>query len=140
MAEKAEALTSLGIANSRMKDYFDLWVLAQHAEFDGDILRQAIRETFDRRRTTLPKQSPLGLTQVFAQDPQKQAQWQAFLRKNRLAGALVGSLVHWIGDGLSDGGVPRWVHSWRRGVTGGIVGPPLLSQYTVQTNLRPRHL
>ena len=93
VAEKAEALTSLGIANSRMKDYFDLWVLAQHAEFDGDILRQAIRETFDRRRTTLPDQSPLGLTSAFAQDPQKQAQWQAFLRKNRLDALLLDKVV-----------------------------------------------
>lgn len=84
VAEKFEALSSLGIANSRMKDYFDLWILARHADFDGDILRQAIRATFDRRKTALTGQVPFGLTDAFAQDPRKQTQWQAFLRKNRL--------------------------------------------------------
>ncbi|QIB66505.1 nucleotidyl transferase AbiEii/AbiGii toxin family protein [Kineobactrum salinum] len=55
VAEKVEALSSLGIANSRMKDYFDLWILlAQHTDFDGDILRQAVQSTFDRRNTALP--------------------------------------------------------------------------------------
>lgn len=84
VAEKFEALSSLGIANSRMKDYFDLWILVRHTEFDGDILRQAVQATFDRRKATLSGQAPLGLTDAFAQDPQKQMQWQAFLRKNRL--------------------------------------------------------
>ncbi|QWF71830.1 nucleotidyl transferase AbiEii/AbiGii toxin family protein [Methylomonas paludis] len=84
VAEKFEALSSLGIANSRMKDYFDLWVLACHTEFDGEILCQAVRATFDRRKTTLSEQVPFGLTQAFAEDQQKQVQWQAFLRKNKL--------------------------------------------------------
>ncbi len=52
VAEKLEALASLGIANSRMKDYFDLWILSRHTGFDGDTLRRAIRATFDRRKTT----------------------------------------------------------------------------------------
>ncbi|MCH8549479.1 MAG: nucleotidyl transferase AbiEii/AbiGii toxin family protein [Balneolaceae bacterium] len=84
IAEKFEALSSLGIANSRMKDYFDLWTLAQHADFDGDTLRQAVQATFDRRNTALTGQVPFGLTDEFAQDAQKQKQWQAFLRKSRL--------------------------------------------------------
>lgn len=84
VAEKLEALVSLGIANSRMKDFFDLWVLARQADFDGDILTQAIRATFDRRTTTLPDGVPFGLTEDFAQDRQKQIQWQAFLSKNAL--------------------------------------------------------
>jgi hypothetical protein len=84
VAEKFEALSSLGIANSRMKDYFDLWVLASHTDFDGDILCQAVRATFDRRKTTLLNQAPFGLTDAFAQDKQKQVQWRGFLRKNKL--------------------------------------------------------
>lgn len=87
VAEKFEALSKLGIANSRMKDYFDLWVLARHTEFDGDILRQAVQATFKRRKTALTGQLPFGLTDAFAQDAQdaqKQMQWQAFLQKNRL--------------------------------------------------------
>ena len=84
VAEKLEALASLGIANSRMKDYFDLWILARYTEFDGDIMRRAIRATFDRRQTMLSPVIPFGLTDDFAQDAQKQTQWQAFLGKNRL--------------------------------------------------------
>ena len=84
VAEKFEALSSLGIANSRMKDYFDLWILARHTDFDGDILRQAVQATFDRRNTVLTGRAPFGITDAFAEDAQKQKQWQAFLRKNRL--------------------------------------------------------
>ena len=84
VAEKLEALTSLGMANSRMKDYFDLWVLARYADFDADILRRAVRATFDRRATSLTGSAPLGLTDTFAQDVQKDAQWRAFLKRNRL--------------------------------------------------------
>jgi hypothetical protein len=84
VAEKVQALVSLGIANSRMKDYFDLWILSRYTDFDGDTLRRAVRATFDRRKTILPPDTPFGLTNDFAQDPQKQTQWQAFLGKNRL--------------------------------------------------------
>jgi hypothetical protein len=49
VAEKFEAPSTLGIANSRMKDYFDLWVLARQTDFDGDILRQAFEAAFERR-------------------------------------------------------------------------------------------
>ncbi|MDZ7825164.1 MAG: nucleotidyl transferase AbiEii/AbiGii toxin family protein [Gammaproteobacteria bacterium] len=84
VAEKLEALASLGIANSRMKDFFDLWILSRHTGFDGDTLRDAIRATFGRRKTKVPPGVPFGLTDDFARDTQKQAQWQAFLGKNRL--------------------------------------------------------
>ena len=72
VAEKLEALASLGIANSRMKDYFDLWILSRHTGFDSDTLRRAIRATFDRRKTRLPQDVPLGLAGGFARDTQKQ--------------------------------------------------------------------
>lgn len=93
VAEKFEALSSLGIANSRMKDYFDLWILAQHTDFDGDTLRQAVQATFDRRKTVLTGEAPFGLTDAFAQDAQKQSQWQAFLRKNRLEALDLGDVI-----------------------------------------------
>jgi hypothetical protein len=93
VAEKFEALSSLGIANSRMKDYFDLWVLVHFTDFDGEILRQAVWATFDRRKTPLSNQAPFGLTQSFAQDPQKQMQWQGFLRKNKLDALALDDVV-----------------------------------------------
>ncbi|WP_196799347.1 MULTISPECIES: nucleotidyl transferase AbiEii/AbiGii toxin family protein [unclassified Thioalkalivibrio] len=85
VAEKLEALVSLGIANSRMKDYFDLWVLSRYADFEGEILYQAIHATFERRMTPLPEGTPFGLSDDFAQDRSKQIQWHAFLKKNTLA-------------------------------------------------------
>ncbi len=84
VAEKLEALTSLGMLNSRMKDFFDLWVLAQHSDFDGSVLSRAVAATFDRRRTAIPQGTPIGLNDEFINDAQKEKQWQAFLRKNAL--------------------------------------------------------
>ena len=93
VAEKFETLSTLGITNSRMKDYFDLWVLARHTDFDGDILRRALRATFDRRKTVLTGQAPFGITDAFAQDAQKQRQWKAFLRKNRLEALALNEVI-----------------------------------------------
>jgi len=93
VAEKFEALSSLGIANSRMKDYFDLWILARHADFDGDILRQAVQATFDRRKTALTGDVPFGLADAFAQDAQKQVQWQVFLKKNQLEALALNDVI-----------------------------------------------
>jgi hypothetical protein len=84
VAEKLEALVVLGIANSRMKDFFDLWVLARNLDFDGETLCRAIGATFDRRGTPIPDRVPFGLTDDFAKDSQKQTQWRAFLAKNAL--------------------------------------------------------
>lgn len=93
VAEKLEALSSLGIANSRMKDYFDPWILARHTDFDGDILRKAVQATFDRRKTALTGKPPFGLTDAFVHDQQKQMQWQAFLRKNKLKTLTLNEVV-----------------------------------------------
>ena len=60
---------------------------------DGDILRQAVQATFDRRKTTLTGQAPFGLTDAFAQDAQKQTQWQAFLKKNRLEALTLSEVI-----------------------------------------------
>ena len=75
----------LGIANTRMKDFHDIWFLAQRFEFDGPTLRKAIDATFARRQTNLPP-LPEALTDAFANDPTKQVQWAAFLRRNGLTG------------------------------------------------------
>ena len=93
VAEKFQALTALGIANSRMKDYFDLWVLAEHANFDGAVLSEAIAATFARRGTPLPRERPLGLSEEFARDGWKQVQWEAFLRRNQLGDVEFGEVV-----------------------------------------------
>lgn len=84
VAEKLEALTSLGMLNSRMKDFFDLWVLAKYSDFDGGILSRAVTATFERRRTPFPNGVPVGLSDEFVTDAQKGRQWQAFQRKNAI--------------------------------------------------------
>lgn len=100
VAEKLETLVSLGIANTRMKDYFDLWVLHQQGKFDNELLRTAIAETFLRRGKPLPKGVPVGLSDEFSGDVQKQRQWLVFLKKNQLAqldlGVLIVGLRAWL--------------------------------------------
>lgn len=86
VAEKFEAMTKLGILNSRMKDFYDIWLLATHFDFDGKTLAKAISETFSNRGTDLQSR-PVGLTAVFGNDRTKQTQWKAFLRKLRIEGA-----------------------------------------------------
>ena len=93
-------MATLGIANSRMKDFFDLWILSRHTNFDGDTLRRAIRATFVRRKTPLPADVPFGLTDDFARDTQKQTQWLAFLGKNRLEALELQVLVAALRDFL----------------------------------------
>ncbi|MDR2164316.1 MAG: nucleotidyl transferase AbiEii/AbiGii toxin family protein [Zoogloeaceae bacterium] len=84
VAEKLEAMVKLGILNSRMKDYFDLWVLSRHSDFDGTVLAQALRATFERRGTDMPPGLPFGLADEFARHEQKNMQWAGFQRKNAL--------------------------------------------------------
>lgn len=93
VAEKLEASVSLGMLNSRMKDYFDLWVLVTYAEFDNAILKKAIQATFERRGTPLPAKLPIGLSDEFANDGQKNKQWLAFLHKNGIAPKPLAEIV-----------------------------------------------
>lgn len=84
VAEKFHAIVEHGMQNSRMKDFFDLWVLTHKAELDPAILRRAIGATFIRRGTALPTAIPIGLSDEFAADRIKQSQWQGFASKGRI--------------------------------------------------------
>ncbi len=90
VAEKFQAMVMLGIANSRMKDFYDLWVLAQQFAFQGRVLCGALRATFERRRTGLPGDVPLALSATFSSDKDKLRQWQAFIKKSKLETENVG--------------------------------------------------
>ncbi len=92
-AEKLKAIASLGMANSRMKDYFDLLALARENAMDPDALAHAIAATFARRRTPLGNGVPIGLTDRFSGDAEKQKQWRAFISRNRLAAPPLGEVV-----------------------------------------------
>lgn len=84
VAEKLQAMVELGMQNSRMKDFFDIYTISQQFNFKGDILVEAIRNTFERRSTDIPEDLPLALTDEFASNNQKQIQWKAFLNKSGL--------------------------------------------------------
>ena len=90
VAEKFQAMVWLGIANSRMKDFYDIWVIMQKFSFEGEILAKAIGATFTRRNTKIPTEAPLALTPTFADDTTKQTQWKAFLRRNTLSADNLG--------------------------------------------------
>ena len=84
IAEKLHAIVALGWANSRIKDFYDVWVLSSHLSFDGAVLTRAIGATFERRQTTLPSEVPLALTEAFSTDSDKTTLWRGFLDRNRL--------------------------------------------------------
>jgi predicted nucleotidyltransferase component of viral defense system len=91
MAEKFQAMVALGRANSRMKDFYDIWLLSQSFPFDDDRLARAIAATFERRRTEIPAELPDALTPAFVEDEHKQRQWNAFIENVALH---PGSLAH----------------------------------------------
>ena len=88
VAEKFEALVTLGMANSRLKDFYDLWLVAQTFKFGRSALSDAVQRTFERRGTALPADIPVGLTDEFA--VARAAQWRAFLTRERMAAAPEG--------------------------------------------------
>ena len=90
VAEKFEAMVKLGLANSRMKDFYDIWALSREFDFDGSVLSAAIQATFKRRKTALTPTLPLALTSEFSGNPLKQTQWKAFVRRSRLKLATEG--------------------------------------------------
>jgi predicted nucleotidyltransferase component of viral defense system len=79
IAEKFQAMVVLGLANSRYKDFYDLWVLSRAFTFDDDRLARAVRATFDRRRTDIPTRPPDALTPAFAGDPTRRQQWANYI-------------------------------------------------------------
>lgn len=93
VAEKFQAIVVLGRANSRMKDYYDLWILSQSFDFERDRLAKAISATFERRRTVIPEGAPDGLTPAFAENAQKQQQWEAFKRDVAIDPGLLAEVV-----------------------------------------------
>jgi hypothetical protein len=81
VAEKFHAMVDLDMQNSRMKDFYDIWVLSRTIDFSGNELSEAIRLTFERRKTPLPKEVPTALTARFCESDQHRRQWSAFARR-----------------------------------------------------------
>jgi Nucleotidyl transferase AbiEii toxin, Type IV TA system len=121
VAEKLQAMVALGIANSRMKDFYDLWFLSSNFEFNGEILGRAIEKTFKRRQTPIPLAAPIALTDEFGHDLVKVTQWNAFVRKGRLVDDtelkdIVARIWDFVGPVLGDLSENTMVHrTWNPG-------------------------
>ncbi len=77
-------MVKLGMSNSRMKDFYDVYVLARDFEFDGTVLQASIQRTFEKRETPFHEGVPVAWTDEFSDDDAKKKQWRAFLRKSQL--------------------------------------------------------
>lgn len=84
IAEKLQIIVAFGMANTRMKDFFDIAALAQGQLFEGARLVRQVRATFERRGTPIPPEVPVALTDEFSLDRSKQAQWNAFIARSQL--------------------------------------------------------
>jgi predicted nucleotidyltransferase component of viral defense system len=88
LAEKFQAMVYLGMANSRMKDFYDVWFLASSMELDGRMLVEAVNATFARRQTAISNTPLLIFDETFTSDKDKTTQWNAFVKKNALSDVL----------------------------------------------------
>lgn len=79
-----EAMVHLGSLNSRMKDFYDLWLFTRRFDFKGKNLVKALKETFDHRKKPLPQGSPLFTKEIYDEKSDRQNLWMAFLRKGRI--------------------------------------------------------
>ena len=102
IAEKLEAMVRLGLANSRMKDFFDIWHLAQAYPFEGELLTTANHATNAARKTPLPTDPVTALTSKFSEDAGKRIQWNAFVQQAAVAETTpsLPEIVAGIGDFL----------------------------------------
>lgn len=105
VAEKFHALCLLGMANTRLKDYFDLWLLLSDGRLDPLELRGAVTATFARRKMPMPIAMPVGLSEAFSTDTSKRLQWNAFLKKNRLDAMELPNVVARLRDHFREIGV-----------------------------------
>lgn len=87
ISEKFEAMMKLGLLNSRMKDFYDIWLLMRKFDFNGTILTEALKKTFDHRKTELPLKRPLFAQEIYDNKSDRQMLWMAFLRKNDIKNA-----------------------------------------------------
>lgn len=86
VAEKFEAMIKLGRLNSRMKDFYDIWLMTRQFQFKGEELTQAIRRTFEHRGTGLPGKAPFFEGEIYNKFSDRQQLWKTFLRKMEAKG------------------------------------------------------
>lgn len=93
MAEKFQAVVALGLANGRMKDFYDLWAVPQTLPLDDAELDAALATTFARRSTPIPIERPIGLSLDMAEDPAAQQRWRAYVASLDLPNVALGEVL-----------------------------------------------
>jgi len=81
ISEKFEAMIKLGLLNSRMKDFYDIWLMMRQFEFKGANLIEAIKKTFKHRKTDIPQNKPLFADEIYDEKSDRQTLWNAFLKR-----------------------------------------------------------
>lgn len=81
ISEKFEAMIKLGLLNSRMKDFYDIWLMTRQFEFKGANIASAIKKTFNNRKTDIPNKKPLFADEIYDEKSDRQTLWNAFLKK-----------------------------------------------------------
>lgn len=84
VSEKFEAMVKLGLLNSRMKDFYDIWLMIRQFNFNGSDLAEALKRTFEHRKTNLPVGKPLFAEEIYDEKSDRQTLWKAFLRKGNI--------------------------------------------------------
>lgn len=84
VSEKFEAMVKLGLLNSRMKDFYDIWLMMRQFDFNGLQLTEALKKTFERRKTPLPQNTPLFAEEIYDEKSDRQTLWRAFLKKGEI--------------------------------------------------------
>ena len=97
LAEKLEAIVALGTLNTRMKDFYDIWTLANGFDYDGETLCRAIHATFHRRSTPVPSELPISLQPSFAEDEDRKGLWRGFLKRSAIDGSACGNFAAVLG-------------------------------------------
>ncbi len=87
VSEKFEAMVKLGLLNSRMKDFYDIWLLMRQFDFNGSKLAEALKRTFEYRKTPLPEHKPLFAEEIYDKKSDRQMLWKAFLKKGDITHA-----------------------------------------------------
>jgi len=82
ISEKFEAMIKLGLLNSRMKDFYDIWLMMRQFDFSGSDLAQALKRTFKQRKTDFPTEKPFFAGEIYDEKSDRQILWKAFLRKS----------------------------------------------------------
>lgn len=87
ISEKFEAMVKFSLLNSRMKDYYDIWLMMRKFDFKGSKLVEALKRTFQHRKTSLPQGKPLFAEEIYDDRSDRQTLWKAFLRKGEIKNA-----------------------------------------------------